>query len=89
VLVAQPEFNQRKRVELATALALAQLRQDLVREHSQQLPSLAPIVKQRNDVCIEARGVEGSVMRAFLSWRADHAFNRGRVDRHVRSFFII
>lgn len=34
VLVAQPEFNQRKRLELATALALAQLRQNLVGEHA-------------------------------------------------------
>jgi hypothetical protein len=34
VLVAQPVFNQRKRVELATALALAQLRQNLVGEHT-------------------------------------------------------
>jgi hypothetical protein len=62
VLVAQPEFNQRTRVELATALALAQLRENLVGENGQQLPSLAPIVKQRNDVGIEARGVEGSVV---------------------------
>jgi hypothetical protein len=31
VLVAQPEFNQRRRVELATTLALAQLRQNLAR----------------------------------------------------------
>jgi len=30
VLEAQPEFSQRKHVELATALALAQLRQNLV-----------------------------------------------------------
>jgi hypothetical protein len=29
-LEAQPEFNQRKHLELATALALAQLRQNLV-----------------------------------------------------------
>ena len=34
VLVAQPEFDQRRRVELATALALAQLRQNVVREHT-------------------------------------------------------
>jgi hypothetical protein len=34
VLVAQPVFNQRKRVELATALAPAQLRQNLVGEHT-------------------------------------------------------
>ena len=34
VLVAQPEFNQRKRVEFATALALAQLRQNVVGEHT-------------------------------------------------------
>jgi hypothetical protein len=34
VLVAQPEFNQRKRIELTTALALAQLRQNLVGEHT-------------------------------------------------------
>jgi DHA2 family multidrug resistance protein len=28
-------------------------------------------------------------MRAFLSWRTDHAFNRGRGDRHVRSFYYL
>jgi hypothetical protein len=59
VLVAQPDFDQRGRVKLATALALAQLRQDLVGENGQQLPSLTPIVKQRDDVGIEACGVEG------------------------------
>jgi hypothetical protein len=34
VSVAQPEFNQHRRVELATALALAQLCQNLVGEHA-------------------------------------------------------
>jgi hypothetical protein len=34
VLVAQPEFNERKRVKFASALALAQLRQNLVGEHA-------------------------------------------------------
>jgi hypothetical protein len=34
VLVAQPEFNQRRRVELATALALTQLHQNVVGEHT-------------------------------------------------------
>jgi hypothetical protein len=34
VLIAQPEFNQCKHVELETALALAQLRQNPVGEHT-------------------------------------------------------
>ncbi len=87
--VAQPEFNQRRRVELATALALVQLRQNLVGEHAEQLPSLALMIKQRNDASIEPPGVEGSVARACLSRRAGHAFNRGRAHRRVPSFFII
>jgi hypothetical protein len=55
VVIANPKLDDRKPVEITTALSLAQLSEYFTRNYAEELPTLGDVIEQRDDLGIIVR----------------------------------
>ena len=53
--IANPKLDDRKPVEITTALSLAQLSECFTRNYAEELPTLGDVIEQRDDLGIIVR----------------------------------
>jgi hypothetical protein len=55
VAIANPKLDDRKSVEITTALSLAQLSECFTRNYAEELPTFGDVIEQRDDLGIIVR----------------------------------
>jgi hypothetical protein len=88
VAIAKPKLDDRKPVEITTALSLAQLSERFNRNYAQELPSLGNIIEQRDDLGIIVRVIRRPRKLLLRDWEMWPFLSMQQARRAIGSVFM-